>query len=94
MIRTILRADGRVEKKEVGKGFRKWNAAIGASYGTIVQGQIVNTEKGSIDQVELWCDEEALCKADPVQNFYATVIAGQGQVIFGDVIIFLPGDIT
>jgi uncharacterized membrane protein (DUF441 family) len=85
MIRKVIRASGQVEQAEVGDGFQTWNKAIGAGIGTIVQG----TAAGQ--RVELWCDDEALCTADPVQNVAATGIAR--QPIYGDVIVFRPGDI-
>lgn len=91
MIRQVLRADGTAEKIEVGNGFETWNKAIRAHTGTIVEGIINNTTKGTLDRVELWCDDEALCVAEPVYNFFASLIAR--QPIFGDVILFRKGDI-
>lgn len=91
MIRLVLRADGTAENKEVGNGFETWNEAIHAGIGTIVQGRIVNMEKGKTEKIELWCDDEALCCNNPVGNVFASMLAG--QPIFGDVIVFHPGDI-
>lgn len=91
MIRMILRADGTTETKEVGKGFQTWNEAINAGTGTIVQGRLVNVTKGKVEEIELWCDDEALCCNEPVRNFFASVLAN--QPIYGDVIVFRKGDI-
>ncbi len=91
MIRTVVYADTRShtkasENKEVGNGFRTWNDAIRATVGTIVYGSLAE-----IGPVELWCDDEALLFPDPIRNDAASIIARQD--IYGDVIIFFPGDI-
>ncbi len=55
----------------------------------------INAHTGCIvplsDGSELWCDEEALCKNNPVRNAMASLLAKQD--IYGDVILFKKGDI-
>ena len=85
MIRTVIPVDGPGVDQEVGDGWQSWNKAIGAGIGTIVQGKLAGK------RIELWCDDEALCVAEPVQNLVASKLAG--QPIFGAVIVFRPGDI-
>jgi len=88
MIRRVILTDGTSEEREVGNGFQTWNEAIDAR-----MGQIVPTDEGK----ELWCDEEALCKNDPEINSVASALCSRsnyGQPIFGNVIVFQPGDIT
>jgi hypothetical protein len=86
MLRKVIRADGHIETKDVGTGFQSWNENIKARMGQIVYGV------AEFEEVELWCDEEALLVDEPEQNFIATAIAR--QPIFGDVIVFQVGDIT
>ena len=83
MKRTVLRVDGRDETEEVGDGWQEWNEAIGAR-----TGELVVSPDGS---VELWCDEEGLCKADPIVNLSASMLVR--RPIVGDVIVFFPGDV-
>lgn len=83
MKRRVLRIDGRDNIEEVGNGYKDWNRAIGAGIG-----ELVVCTGGTL---ELWCDEEGLCKADPVLNFMASALAG--RQIVGDVIIFRRGDV-
>ena len=83
MVRDVIRADGRVEKIEVGNGFETWNKVIGASCGTIV------SAPGAT--LELWCDDNGLLAPEPRLNLQASILAC--QQIVGDVIVFKPGDI-
>ena len=83
MKRTILRVDGTQEVAEVGNGYKSWNEAIGAGIGEIV----VSPDR----TLELWCDEEGLCRAEPQINRAATLLAM--RQIVGDVIVFRRGDI-
>jgi hypothetical protein len=92
MIRLVLRADGTASNEEVGEGFRTWNQAIKASIGTIVFASMDDVTRGVKQEIELWCDDEALMVNEPVGNVFASMLAG--QPIFGDVIVFRPGDIT
>jgi hypothetical protein len=82
MQRQIIHPNGKTEKLEVGNGFETWNRAIGADIGELVR---------TPHKFELWCDEEALCKADPQINYKASLLAG--QPIVGSVIVFEPGDV-
>ena len=83
MQRTILRTTGEHENSEVGDGWEKWNESIGAR-----MGELVVSPDGSI---ELWCDEEGLCRNEPQLNRAASMLVG--RQIVGDVIVFFPGDI-
>jgi hypothetical protein len=67
----------------VGEGYQNWNDAIGAR-----MGELVVSPDGSI---ELWCDEEGLCRNEPQLNRAASMLVG--RQIVGDVIVFFPGDI-
>ncbi len=82
MNRFIIKAEDGFVKAEVGTGWRDWNNAINAHTGCIVP---------LSDGSELWCDEEALCKNNPVRNAMASLLAKQD--IYGDVILFKKGDI-
>lgn len=83
MKRKVLRIDGRDATEEVGDGYQAWNRSIGAD-----SGELVVCPHGGL---ELWCDEEGLCKGDPVVNFMASALAG--RTIVGDVIVFKRGDV-
>lgn len=83
MNRRVLRVDGRDNFEEVGEGYESWNKAIDARVG-----QLVVCPGG---KVELWCDEEGLCKGEPILNFTASIMARQH--IVGDVIVFRKGDV-
>ena len=83
MKRTILRIDGRDNIEEVGNGWEDWNEAIGARVGEVVV--------SSDGNIELWCDEEGLCRNDATVNLTASLLVK--RTIVGDAIIFYPGDI-
>lgn len=87
MLRPIIGTDFSIENREVGDNFATWNEAIGARTGTIVP--VYNAE-GQLKQ-ELWCDDEALLVNEPQHNVLASKLAGQD--LFGNVIVFEPGDI-
>jgi hypothetical protein len=82
MKKKVLKTDGTSEIQEVGNGFMTWNKAIDARTGTIVPTR---------DGRELWADDEALLVESPQLNSNATILAG--FPVFGDVIVFEPGDI-
>ena len=82
MNRIVIRADGKNEVVNVGKGWQDWNRAINANLGCIVM---------LPDGSQLWCDDEALCKGEPVRNSTASFMTGQD--IYGDAILFNRGDI-
>lgn len=84
MKRNIIKTDGTHELTEVGDGYQSWNRALDIS-----TGEIVRSPDGSI---ELWCDENGLCMAEPQLNRAASLLVG--SQIVGDVIVFYPGDIT
>lgn len=83
MKRNIVKADGTSELTEVGESFSSWNSIL-----DIRTGELVISDDGSI---ELWCDENGLCMADPQLNRAASLLVG--RQIVGDVIVFYPGDV-
>jgi hypothetical protein len=83
MKRTVLRVDGRDNMEDVGDDYKAWNKAIGADWGELV----VSPDRS----IELWCDEEGLCKGEPIVNVMASLLVK--RPIVGDVIVFYPGDV-
>jgi len=83
MTRTILYADGTREVRNVGDGWEAWNATLGIRTGELV----VSPDRS----LELWCDEDGLCMAEPQLNRDASMLVG--RQIVGDVIVFKPGDV-
>jgi len=83
MDRNVINSDGTSLVQDVGDGFQTWNKAIGADCGTIV-----TSPDGTL---ELWCDDDGLCRENPQLNQAASMLVG--QQIVGSVIVFYPGDI-
>lgn len=73
-----------ISQEEVGDGFQSWNEVIGTDCGTIIP---IPGRAGDV----FWCDENALLRANPVLNRWASLMAK--RPIYGNVIMFHSGDI-
>lgn len=87
------------EYRDVGDDWRAWNEAIGADTGELVRNVPrfeLRTQEGRAirfpNGAELWCDENARLTNRP-RNEIATALAQYPWGIYGDVIVFRPGDV-